>query len=74
MTNDVDKCYKCKADYLKTPVCINCGTIPLIDDDLFLLKQENESLRQENKELVKRLKSVETTLTSIIEQYGGELQ
>ncbi len=28
------KCYKCKGDCAMTPICLNCGTIPIAQMDI----------------------------------------
>ncbi len=61
----VDKCFKCNSEYLKTPVCTNCGTIPLIDWQFQELKKENERLKLLNARLQDKLNIAVAALRKI---------
>ena len=39
-----EKCYKCGETYTKTPICCNCGTIPIVSDDIQRLRETNATL------------------------------
>jgi len=51
----VEKCFKCNSEYVKTPICINCGTIPIADWEFQKLKNENERLKLLNARLQDKL-------------------
>ena len=39
------KCHKCQGEMQMTPLCLNCGTIPIAEDSFRELREENAKLR-----------------------------
>lgn len=52
------KCYKCNEEMTHTPVCCNCGRIPLTEHSDLLFKQKFEELEKENQRLRERCESM----------------
>ena len=53
------QCHKCHKDMLTTPVCVDCGIIPLADGAFALLECKIKQLERENEMLRIRISLLE---------------
>jgi hypothetical protein len=67
----VQKCYRCENEMTYTPICCNCGIIPITqasdlekNKEILLLHEENARLKKENANLIKLI-----TENNIMQEY-----
>jgi len=59
------KCFKCNEEMTHTPVCCNCGRIPLTEHSDLLFKQKFEELEKENQRLQKQIEHLEIAIVRV---------
>jgi len=63
------ECYKCKKEMTTTPICINCGIIPITENSSRFKDKEMELLRTDNNKLKDRLQEMDTAMQELHNKY-----